>query len=132
MAIKISPKFTLSADFILCHGDCIELLQTIPDGFVKLIVTSPPYNIGKEYEKQLDIQEYINQQRQVISECVRVLDDTGSICWQVGNYVKNGGIIPLDVLLYPIFDSLGLSLRNRIVWHFGHGSEWRMDNGQRN
>ncbi|MCK4593421.1 site-specific DNA-methyltransferase [bacterium] len=121
MAIKISPKFTPSADFILYHGECLELLQTIPNGFVKLIVTSPPYNIGKEYEKQLNIQEYINQQAKVIKECVRVLDETGSICWQVGNYVKNGGIIPLDVLLYPIFDSLGLSLRNRIVWHFGHG-----------
>jgi len=59
--------------------------------------------------------------RKVISECVRVLSDTGSICWQVGNYVENGSIIPLDILLYPVFSGLGLSLRNRIVWHFGHG-----------
>ncbi|HOA52669.1 MAG TPA: site-specific DNA-methyltransferase, partial [Thermogutta sp.] len=51
----------------------------------------------------------------------RVLDDQGSICWQVGNYVDNGEIIPLDIVLYPIFASLGLHLRNRIVWHFGHG-----------
>jgi adenine-specific DNA-methyltransferase len=50
-----------------------------------------------------------------------VLDNRGSICWQVGNYVDNGEIIPLDIVLYPIFSSLGLHLRNRIVWHFGHG-----------
>lgn len=121
MSIQIYSCFNPKADFVLYHGDCMGLLQTIPDNYIKLVVTSPPYNIGKEYEKKLDIQEYVEQQSEVIKECVRVLDETGSICWQVGNYVKNGGIIPLDVLLYPIFDSLGLSLRNRIVWYFGHG-----------
>ncbi len=52
---------------------------------------------------------------------MRALSDDGSICWQVGNYVNNGEIIPLDIVLYPIFSSLGLHLRNRIVWQFGHG-----------
>lgn len=52
---------------------------------------------------------------------MRILKPQGSICWQVGNYVDNGEIIPLDVILYPIFSRLGLQLRNRIVWHFGHG-----------
>ncbi|PKO20647.1 MAG: site-specific DNA-methyltransferase [Chloroflexi bacterium HGW-Chloroflexi-1] len=93
----------------------------MPAGFVKLVVTSPPYNLGKPYESRLDLDEYLAQQRQVIAECVRVLNDRGSICWQVGNYVDNGEIIPLDIVLYPIFASFGLHLRNRIVWHFGHG-----------
>jgi len=57
----------------------------------------------------------------VIAECVRVLSDSGSICWQVGNYVDDGAIIPLDSLLYPVFADLGLKMRNRIVWHFEHG-----------
>jgi adenine-specific DNA-methyltransferase len=57
----------------------------------------------------------------VITECVRVLSGGGSICWQVGNYVDDGAIIPLDSLLYPIFAGLGLDMRNRIVWHFEHG-----------
>ncbi len=65
--------------------------------------------------------EYLRQQKKIIRESVRVLDDRGSICWEVGNYVENGEIIPLDILLYPIFSSLNLHLRNRIVWHFGHG-----------
>ncbi len=121
MGIKVAPEFDPTADLVLFEGDCLDLLSQIPDGFVKLVVTSPPYNLGKPYESKLDLDVYLEQQRKVIEESVRVLDDHGSICWQVGNYVNNGEIIPLDILLYPIFSSLGLHLRNRIVWHFGHG-----------
>lgn len=88
---------------------------------MQLIVTSPPYNIGKEYEKKLKIENYVEQQAETIKECVRVLADNGSICWQVGNYVNNGAIIPLDTILYPIFHDLNLVMRNRMVWHFEHG-----------
>lgn len=119
--MKISRKFDTSANCILYQGDCLELLKKVPDGFAKLVVTSPPYNLGKEYETRLDLDEYLSEQKKVIEECVRVLSNEGSICWQVGNYVKNGEIIPLDMALFPIFSSLGLHLRNRIVWEFGHG-----------
>jgi adenine-specific DNA-methyltransferase len=119
--VRATSEFDATADFILYPGDCRDLLRQIPDGFVKLVVTSPPYNLGKPYENRVDMAEYLEQQRQVITECVRVLDDRGSLCWEVGNYVENGEIVPLDVLLYPIFSSLGLRLRNRIVWHFEHG-----------
>jgi len=67
------------------------------------------------------LDDYVEDQREVITECVRVLADGGSICWQVGNFVDNGAIIPIDSLLYPIFADLGLKMRNRIVWHFEHG-----------
>lgn len=106
---------------VVYRGDCIDLLKQIPDGTIQLVVTSPPYNIGKEYEKQLKLDRYIEQQAVVIKECVRVLSDKGSICWQVGNYVEKGAIIPLDTVLYPIFSKLGLKMRNRIIWHFQHG-----------
>jgi len=119
--IRLSSDFDPAADVVLSQGDCNILLPQIPDRFVKLVVTSPPYNLGKPYESRLDLEEYLIQQRQVIEGCVRVLDDRGSICWQVGNYVDNGEIIPLDIVLFPIFADLGLHLRNRIVWHFGHG-----------
>ncbi len=102
-------------------ADNIEYLRTFREGFFKLIVTSPPYNIGKNYEAKASLDDYLEQQHKVIAECVRTLHHQGSICWQVGNYVSNGSIIPLDVLLYPIFASFGLQLRNRIIWHFGHG-----------
>jgi adenine-specific DNA-methyltransferase len=108
-------------DVSLYRGDCLDLLRRIPDGVADLVVTSPPYNIGKEYEKKLEIDLYVRQQAQVISECVRILRLEGSICWQVGNYVNRGAIIPLDTILYPIFVREGLQMRNRIIWHFEHG-----------
>ena len=117
----IANKFNIDERVVLHEGSCLSFLSTIPDESVKLIVTSPPYNIGKEYEKKLDIEIYIEQQKEVINECVRVLRNDGNICWQVGNFVNNGEIIPIDILLYPIFTSFRLKLRNRIIWHFEHG-----------
>jgi adenine-specific DNA-methyltransferase len=118
---KIDKKFSLSAKIIVHLGDCMDLLRTIPNETLQLIVTSPPYNIGKEYEKRLKLEFYLEQQAKVIRECVRCLSPKGSICWQVGNYVDNGAIIPLDAVLYPIFTKHGLKMRNRIIWHFEHG-----------
>lgn len=117
----IAEKFGASEHIVVFPGDCLDLLKTIPDGAIQLIVTSPPYNIGKEYEKKLKLETYLDQQATVIRECVRVLSPTGSICWQVGNYVDRGAIIPLDAALYPIFSELNLRMRNRIIWHFEHG-----------
>jgi adenine-specific DNA-methyltransferase len=119
--IAVPLTFSSENRVTLYHGDCLDLSQTLPDESVQLVVTSPPYNIGKEYEEVLDIEAYKEQQRRVIEECVRVLRHEGSLCWEVGNYVSDGEIIPLDVLLYDCFKDNGLKLRNRIVWHFGHG-----------
>ncbi len=96
-------------------------LRKLPDSSMALIVTSPPYNIGKAYEKRSSLESYVTQQKEIIAECVRLLKDRGSICWQVGNHVQAGEIFPLDTILYPIFKQHGLKLRNRIVWHFEHG-----------
>jgi len=117
----IADKFSFSEKIVLHAGDCLDFLEQCPDGVFKLVVTSPPYNIGKEYEKRLDLDLYLAQQEKVIGECVRVLSQNGSICWQVGNYIDSGSIVPLDTILYPIFSRLGLKMRNRIVWHFEHG-----------
>ena len=117
----IADTFHIDQTAVIYAGNCLNLLKQIPDNSIQLIVTSPPYNIGKEYEKKLRIEDYILEQEKVIKESVRCLSDTGSICWQVGNYVNNGRIIPLDTILYPVFSDLGLLMRNRIVWHFEHG-----------
>ncbi|MBN1517253.1 site-specific DNA-methyltransferase [Candidatus Sumerlaeota bacterium] len=117
----IQSAFRPSNRVTLHPGDCLELLRSMPDACADLVVTSPPYNIGKEYEKKLDLEQYVAQQQMVIHECIRALSRHGSICWQVGNFVENGAIIPLDTILYPIFADAGLKLRNRIIWHFEHG-----------
>lgn len=119
--VKIESHFNENAEVVLYNGDIVNLLSEIPDNQISLIVTSPPYNIGKEYETRQDVQGYLREQAAIIKELVRVLSPTGSLCWQVGNYVDKGEIYPLDILYYPIFKELGLKLRNRIVWRFGHG-----------
>ena len=119
--LKINRTFTKDNLITLYLGDCLDFLKQIPDSSIQLIITSPPYNIGKEYERKTDIKKYVSQQNRVINECVRVLKNEGSICWEIGNYVNNSEIIPLDILLYDCFKNNQLQLRNRIVWHFGHG-----------
>ena len=119
--LLISERFNERAQAVIFHGDCMELLAEIPSNTIQLVITSPPYNIGKAYERRKRLEEYLQWQEQVIKEVVRVTHNRGSIVWQVGNYVENGAILPLDILLYPIFKNLGLKLRNRIIWTFGHG-----------
>jgi adenine-specific DNA-methyltransferase len=96
-------------------------MAALPNTSVQLVVTSPPYNIGKSYESRSPLDAYVRAQSRVIAECVRLLHPRGSLCWQIGNHVAKGEIFPLDMVLYPVFREHGLRLRNRIVWHFEHG-----------
>lgn len=108
-------------DAVMKKQENLKFMRGLEDASMKLIVTSPPYNIGKSYEKRSPLDQYVQGQAQVISECVRLLHPNGSICWQVGNHVDKGEIFPLDMVLYHLFKDHGLKLRNRIVWHFEHG-----------
>lgn len=117
----ISSSPVPNSDYLIWHGDVTNFLERIPEAKFDLVVTSPPYNIGKSYETKVSLQTYLDWQQQVIDKIVPFIKDTGSICWQVGNFVDDGEIIPLDIVFDPIFRKHGLRLRNRIVWHFGHG-----------
>jgi len=105
----------------IINGDRLKLLSKYKDKSVQLIITSPPYNIGKSYEIKKPLDEYLEDQKKTLIECVRILKEKGSICWQVGNFIKKSEIIPLDIPIYNICEKLGLKLRNRIVWHYEHG-----------
>ncbi len=106
----------------LKNEDNLTFMRALPSESMKLIVTSPPYNIGKSYEKRSSLESYLSDQAQTISECVRLLHSQGSICWQVGNHItQDGEVVPLDIVLYHLFKNHGLRLRNRIIWHFEHG-----------
>ena len=120
-ATKKVVRLERDSDAVMAAQDNLKFMRPLKSGSMNLIVTSPPYNIGKSYEKRTPLEKYVQDQAQVIAECVRLLDDTGSICWQVGNHVQNGEIFPLDIVLYHVFRDHGLKLRNRIVWHFEHG-----------
>ena len=119
--IKVSDTFETHANVVLYEGNCKELLKQLPSGTVDLVITSPPYNIGKKYEKRTSLQSYLDNLQPILTELVRVTSSTGSICWQVGNYVNNGEVFPLDIYFYEMFKKLGLQLRNRIIWRFNHG-----------
>lgn len=108
-------------DFKYECRNALEFCKELPSASVKLIVTSPPYNIGKAYETKNSMDTYIENMEPMLAEFVRILSDDGSICWQTGNFVDEGEIYPLDIYFYPLFKRLGLHLRNRIIWHFGHG-----------
>lgn len=116
------PKSKLTG-YNLIEGDAAEILATFPANSYDLVITSPPYNMGKEYElnehKSLDL--YLEKLDRIVELLIAKLSPSGSICWQVGNFVENGEIIPLDVLTYPMFQRRGLKLRNRIIWRFNFG-----------
>lgn len=119
--ISLLPDFD-GARSHLEATDNLSYMRDLPSESMHLIATSPPYNIGKSYEKRNGLEKYLSSQAQVISECVRLLHPKGSICWQVGNHIApDGEIVPLDIVLYQHFKDHGLKLRNRIVWHFEHG-----------
>lgn len=120
--MRFAKRYSPVHDVFLYEGDRLDFLRQIPDGEARLIVTSPPYNIGKEYEKRLLFKHYLEKQKETLSEAARVLAENGSLCWQVGNHVsKDGEIFPLDIYIYQFCKELGLKLRNRIVWCFEHG-----------
>ena len=119
--ISMLNTFHEDADVVLFEGDCNELLLQIPSESVDLVITSPPYNLGKKYEKRNSLQSYLKNLEPVISELKRVLSNTGNICWQVGNYVEKGEVFPLDIYFYNLFKQIGFKLRNRIIWRFNHG-----------
>jgi adenine-specific DNA-methyltransferase len=101
--------------------DCAALLRSLPDNCVDLIVSSPPYNLGKEYETRRELEIYLEEQTGVLHECARVLKDTGSLFWQVGAFADAGMLIPLDIRIFPILERTGLIPRNRIIWARTHG-----------
>lgn len=101
---------------------CIRFFEATTNS-IRLIITSPPYNVGKEYETKTSLDNYLKNFRPMIAEMFRVLANDGSLCWEVGNYIddKTKVVFPLDIYFYNLFKEYDLQLRNRIIWHFGHG-----------
>ncbi|MFQ5629864.1 MAG: DNA methyltransferase, partial [bacterium] len=121
-ALLFNPMKTIfRSEYKVVLGDTLENLRNFENGKFDLIITSPPYNIGKEYETKKSIEKYLEQQEEIIEQTIRVTSNKGSVCWQIGNYVEKGEVFPLDIYYYNIFKKHKLKLRNRIIWHFGHG-----------
>lgn len=99
------------------QGDCIKLMKDIADGTVDLVIADPPYNLGKEYGEGRDVfthEEYINFSKQWLTECHRILKNTGSIYVFAGfRYIS---------YIYEILErQLGMKFVNWICWHYTQG-----------
>lgn len=116
----------LQQRFNLVKGDCLEFLKALPSDTAQLIISSPPYCMGREYEGSTNPIDFVIQHQTLAPELFRVLRPGGSLCWQVGNHVDAGRMLPLDYLVLQAFSEIPeLFLRNRIVWTFGHGLHCR-------
>jgi len=98
----------------LIHGDCLEMMKDIPDNSVDLLLTSPPYSVGKEYDETVDIPTFLTA---IFSK----IETNGIFAWQTGNRIKDGFVYPMDLEYHHIFKANGFNLINRVVWTFGHG-----------
>ena len=109
----------------IIRGDALDKLDSIDDASVDLVVTSPPYNIGKEYEKdqRRSLDAHIDWLEPIIQKLVDKLSDKANLCWQSGNYIcpRTGAVYPLDIYFFPLFLKYGLVPRNRIIWRFNFG-----------
>ena len=101
--------------------DSFQGIKDLEDNSIKLLITSPPYNIGKEYEDKKGLDAYLSNYIDFAKNVYSKIANDGSVCWQVGNFIKDGEVFPLDIFYYGIFKDAGFKLRNRMIWHFEHG-----------
>lgn len=121
-AVRAANAAVTGIQASLLHGDCLNLLARLPSNSIDLVVTSPPYCMGMEYERSTTVEEFVEAHRKILPEIIRVTKKGGSICWQVGYHVSNKVSYPLDYAVHSIMESnKAVSLRNRIIWSFGHG-----------
>ena len=98
-----------------------EDMHLIPDRSVHLMVTSPPYNVTKEYDEDLSLQEYLKLLRGVFTETHRVLVDGGRACINVANLGRKP-YLPLSVFISNLMLEIGFQMRGDIIWHKGAGA----------
>lgn len=99
-------------------GDAVDVLKKLPNNCVHLMVTSPPYNVGKEYDKDLTLGEYLDFIEDVMREVYRVLVWGGRVCFNVANLGRKP-YIPLHAYLIQRFEEIGFLFRGEIIWDKG-------------
>lgn len=99
-------------------GDAREVLKKLPDNCLHLMVTSPPYNVGKEYDEDLTLGEYLDFITEVMREVYRALVWGGRVCFNVANLGRKP-YIPLHAYLIQRFEEIGYLFRGEIIWDKG-------------
>ncbi|MEA3351257.1 MAG: site-specific DNA-methyltransferase [Chloroflexota bacterium] len=98
-----------------------ENMEDIPDNSTHLMVTSPPYNVSKEYDHDLSLQEYIDMLYKVFSETYRVLVNGGRACINIANIGRKPYIALTDYIT-PMMNDVGFLMRGEIIWNKGAGA----------
>jgi DNA modification methylase len=98
-----------------------ETMRQIPDNCVALMVTSPPYNVGKDYDEDLDIDEYLQLLRDVFTETYRVLEPGGRVAVNVANLGRKP-YTPLNQYVSALLTEIGFDLRGEIIWQKAKGA----------
>ncbi len=124
-SIKREAVSTISAvpahclDKIFQHSS--EEMSELPDNSVALMVTSPPYNVGKDYDLDMGLDEYLAFLRRVLSETWRVLLPGGRVAFNVANLGRKP-YIPLNAYVSAMASGLGFLMRGEIIWVKGKGA----------
>lgn len=116
---------------LIYQGDCRSLMAQLPDEAFHLTVTSPPYNIGKEYEKPLPLHEYLSWCETWMADIYRLTTPTGAFWLNVG-YVPvpdEGKAVPLA---YMLWDKTPFFMLQEVVWTYGAGVATRHTFSPRN
>ena len=127
----LGPPAHAGDDFLIYQGDCMELMRRLDDRSIPLTVTSPPYNIGKEYESLQDIDDYIHWCEQWIHQVHRLTSDNGSFWLNLG-YVSLAGRAKAIPIPYLLWNRLPFFLLQEIVWNYGAGVAARHSFSPRN
>jgi len=93
-------------------------MKEIPDNCAHLMITSPPYNVTKEYDDNLSLKEYLDLLQKVFSETYRVLVNGGRACVNLAN-VGRKPYIPLSDLVSQIMIKIGFNMRGEVIWNKG-------------
>lgn len=115
--IMVAPDNAFPLQYInkiICSSS--ELMLEIPDNSVDLMITSPPYNVSKEYDEDLSLDEYLELLQKVFLETYRVLVNGGRACINVAN-VGRKPYIPLSDYLSRIMIDIGFNMRGEIIWN---------------
>jgi len=93
-----------------------ENMAELPDNSIHLMITSPPYNVSKEYDKDLSFSEYLEMLERVFTETYRVLVNGGRVCVNVANLGRKP-YIPLSDYISKMMIKIGYNMRGEIIWN---------------
>jgi adenine-specific DNA-methyltransferase len=124
------PSYSRPGVFIY-QMDCIEGMKQLPEALIDLTVTSPPYNIGKEYEQITDVTDYVAWCEKWLSEISRICVPNGSFWLNVG-YLRIEGQAKALPIPYLLWDKISMFLVQEIVWNYGAGVASKLSFSPRN